>query len=126
MPILKLAVDWQSLYLIQLDADADADADAPAVTTAPAVRDTAMPAPKRRKSLLSAVMAQQVVQQVVLDDSSAIDNAVKSEIANFGIISARILAEGSSAKYFQGGSLFNLHSFWADHKLSLPFHYGVY
>ena len=107
-------------------AAAAAVADAPAVTTAAAVRDTAMPAPKRRKSLLSAVMAQQVVQQVVLDDSSAIDNAVKSEIANFGIISARILAEGSNAKYFQKGSLFNLHSFWADHKLSLPFHYGVY
>jgi hypothetical protein len=35
--------------------------------------------------------------------------------------------EALSNKYFGGGSqLFNLHEFWADHKKSLPLHFGAY
>ena len=52
--------------------------------------------------------------------------AVQSEINNFDMISTRVLAEGLKNKYFGGSQLFNLHQFWADHKMSMPFHFGVY
>ena len=107
---------------------APAAAPTPAPVAAAAAAPEAAPAVKRQRTgLLGAVMAQQQTAQPEGDDtSSEIDKAVQSEINNFDMISTRILAEGLSNKYFGGSQLFNLHEFWADHKKSLPLHFGAY
>ena len=83
---------------------------------------------RQRTGLLGTVMAQQHTETQAADGdaTSDIDKAVESEIDNFNVISTRILAEGMSNTYFEGGQLFNLHKFWADHKKSLPLHFSVY
>lgn len=35
-------------------------------------------------------------------------------------------SQGLNNKYYEGTSRFNLHAFWADHKMKLPLHYRVY
>ena len=137
----KRALRRQAIFLKQrLASTAAAPTAAPiaaptavptaAPTAAPTATDadattTATPPLKKRKNLLGAVMDSQSVPMEATGGNSAIDNAVQSEVDNFDMISMKILAEGSANEYYKG-ELFNLHAFWADHKSSLPLHYGVY
>lgn len=104
-------------------AETGAEAEAgTAAATEPAVP---VSAPKRRKSLLGGVAAQQSTADTPNEDASKIDSEVQAEIERFAIISAQILARPNHA-YYEGKPRLNLRKFWADHKTSLPLHFAVY
>ena len=82
--------------------------------------------PKRRKSLLGTVVAQQATDETPDAEASAIDSQVQAEVERFKIISQTIVAAGEKHAYYQGMKRLNLRQFWADHKTSLPLHFAVY
>ena len=73
----------------------EADAAAPDAPDEPPV------APKRRKSLLGSVTAQQLPDEADAD-ASEIDVQVQAEIERFGVISQTILAAGEKHPYYEG------------------------
>jgi hypothetical protein len=108
----------------QTSDTATAEAGAAAVHAAPPT--AAAPAPKKRRGLFGSAVSAQKLQAEPEQALSPIDIAVNAEMEQFELISQKILAKGVDDDYYEGGSRFNLLSFWADHKAALPFHYGVY
>ena len=45
---------------------------------------------------------------------------------SFMKVSAQVLVQGTASIYYEGGTRFNLHTFWAEYKAMLPLHHAVY
>ena len=97
-----------------------------ALATALVTAPPTAPAAKKRKGLMGVAIFSQTPPVEQEQMQSPIDKAVKAEKEQFDLINQQVLAQGSANIYYEGGDHFNLLSFWADHKASLPLHFGVY